>query len=91
MLTTIYLARLMNPPNNIHNYVCKEREVKINCPRYDPARGQFLGLYESLGFIFIWGDPDEHFLDYGFCKENLKILHFYHKRIPSWFSSTFLN
>ena len=38
-------------------------------PRYDPVTGQFLGLYELLGFIVVKGDPDEHSLDYGFCKE----------------------
>ena len=80
----------INPPKDIHNYVCKEREVKLYPPKYDPVTGQFLGLYESLGFIVVRGDPDEHFLDYRFCKENSKILYSYHRRrIPSSFNSTF--
>ena len=32
------------PPENISNYVCKEREVKLVSPRYDPSTGGFLGL-----------------------------------------------
>ena len=38
------------------------------------------------------GDEDEHFLDYGFSKQNSKILHSFHKRsMPSSFSGTFFN
>ena len=37
-------------------------------------------------------DPEEHFLDYGYCKENSKILYPYRKnKIPSSFSGTFFN
>lgn len=68
------------------------KKGKLKCiaqPRYDPTTGQFLGLYESLGFIAGRGDPDRHFMDYGYCKENSKILCSYHKRrIPSSFSGT---
>ena len=36
------------------------------------------------------GDPEKHFLDYGYIKQNSKILYSYHKkRIPSSFSETF--
>ena len=78
----------INPPENIHNYVCKKREVRIYCPQYDPVARQILGLYESLGFIIVRADPDGNFLDYGFCKKKLKILYSYHEiRIPnSWFT-----
>lgn len=81
-----------NPPEDIDNYVCQYREVKIYCPHYDPVKGNFLGLYETLGYIVFRGDPEEHFLYYGYCKQNSKILYYYHKkRIPSSFSGTFFN
>ena len=57
-----------NPPEDIDNYVCQYREVKIYCPHYDPVKGNFLGLYKTLGYIVFRGDPEEHFLDYGYCK-----------------------
>ena len=61
-------------------------------PKYDTMTGTFQGLYEMLGYIMVRGDPQEHFLDYGFSKQNLKILHsHYKKRIPSSFSRTFSN
>ena len=77
----------INPPEDIQNYVCKEREVQMYRPGYDPVLGQFLGLYETLRFIVVRGDPEEHFLDYGYSKQNSKLLYSYHKRrIPSSFS-----
>ena len=49
----------------------------------------FRGLYETLGYIVVRGDPEEHFLDYGFCKQNSKILYSCQKkRNPSSFSCT---
>ena len=61
-------------------------------PRYDHALSQFLGFYETLGFIVAGGDPKEHFLDYGYNKQNSKILYSYHKRwIPSTFIGTFFD
>ena len=38
----------INPPEDIRNYICKEREVKFYRPQYNPQSGQFLGLYESI-------------------------------------------
>ena len=75
--------KCINPPEDIHNYVCTEREVKLYLPRSNPVMRQFLGLHESLGFIVVRGDPNEHFLDYRFCKENSKILYSYHKKKDS--------
>ena len=72
--------------------VCQDREVKLFRSRYDPVTGNFLGLYEILGYIMIKGDPEEHVLDYGHSKQNSKILpSYYKKRVPSSFSGTFLN
>ena len=81
-----------NAPEDIESHVCQDREVKIYRPRYDPVTGNFLGLYETLGYIVVMGDQEEHFLDYSYCKQNSKILYSYHrKRIPSSFSGTFFN
>ena len=38
------IIQCINPPEDIYNYVCKEREVKIYRLRYDPTTGQFLDL-----------------------------------------------
>ena len=54
--------------------------------------GAFLGLYDTLSYIMVRGDPQEHFLDYGFCRKNSKILHSHYKKcIPSSFLGTFFN
>ena len=82
----------INPPADIENYVCKEREVKMYKPCYNAVLGRFQGLCETLGFIVVRGDPEKHFLDYDYDKQNSKILCLYHKgRIPSFFSGTFFN
>ena len=82
----------INPPADIENYVCKEREVKMYKPCYNAVLGRFQGLCETLGFIVVRGDPEKHFLDYDYNKQNSKILCLYHKRrIPSFFSGTFFN
>ena len=82
----------LNPPENLETYEFKDREVKMFRPRYDTVTGHFHGLYETLGYIMVSGDEDEHFLDYGFSKQNSKILHSYHKkRMPNSFSGTFFN
>ena len=60
--------------------------------KYDQVTGHFLGLYESIGYITVRGDYEEHFFDYGFCKEKSKLLYSYHKTvISSSFSGTFFN
>lgn len=65
----VQVTECLNPPENIENYVCKEWEVKMHRPRYDPVSGQFLGLYESVGYITVTVEPEEQFCDYGFSKE----------------------
>ena len=80
----------LNPPENLETYEFKDREVKMFRPRYDTVTDHFQGLYETLGYIMVCGDEDEHFLNYGFSKQNSKILHSYHKkRMPNSFSGTF--
>ena len=82
----------LNLPENTETYEFKDREVKMFRPRYDPVTGYFQGLYETLGYIMVRGDADQHFLCYGYSKQNSKILHSYHKkRMPNIFSGTFFN
>ena len=61
-------------------------------PRYDTVTGQFLGLYEILGYLTMRGDADECFLDYGFSKQNSKISHSFHrKHMSNSFSGRLFN
>ena len=86
------IIEAINPPENISNYVCKKREVKIYRPCYDIATGQFLGIYETIGYLIVKGDDGEHFLSYGYCVEFSKILYSYRKRrIPNSFAGTPFN
>ena len=82
----------LDPPENLKTYEPKDREVILYRPRYDTVTDHFEGIYETLGYIMVRGDSNEHFLDYGFCKKNSKILYSYHeKRMPSSFTGTFFN
>ena len=80
------------PLANIQSYVRKEDEVKYYHPRYDRDTRKFLGLYETVGFLVVRGDPSEVFLSYGYNTEMSKVLYssFKHK-IPSSFSGTLFN
>ena len=80
------------PPEDLQNYKCEDKEIKMYRPKYNTVTGTFQGLYERLGYIMVRGDPQEHFLDYRYSKQNSKALHsHYEKRIPSSFSGTFFN
>ena len=69
-----------------------DREVKLFRPRYYKVTGTFQGLYETLGYITVRGDADEHLLDCGCSKKYSKILHSFHKkRVPNSFTGTFFN
>ena len=82
----------LNPPENIDSYEFKEREIKIYRPRYDTVTGQFLGLYETLGYLTVRGDANECFLDYGYSKKDSKTLYsFQRRRMPNSFSRTLFN
>ena len=83
---------LLNAPEDLKHYQLKSDEVKLIKPKYDPVNGQFLGLINSLGYLTVRGDEQEHFFDYGFNKENSKILYSTHKmKIPNSFSTTIFN
>ena len=80
---------LLNPPENLESYVLHSDEAKIIKPKYDHVRGEFLGLIKSLGYLTVRRDDHEHFFDYGYNKENSKVLYSTHKmKIPNSFSST---
>ena len=83
---------MFNPPEDLKNYIPKENGAKIVRPKYDVASGQFLGLVETLGYLTVRGDERECFFDYGFSKENSKILYSTHKmKIPNSFRATVFN
>ena len=94
--TDVYIigqvVSLLNPPEDLKNYQLKSDKAKLIKPKYDPVSGQFLGLSKSLGYLTVRGDEQEHFFDYGFNKENSKILYSTHKmKIPNSFSTTIFN
>lgn len=66
-------------------FVRTKKSSTIGC--YDISTNQFLGLYETIGYIVVKRDDDKYFLNYGFCVENSKVS--YHKhRIPNSFAGT---
>ena len=67
-------------------------EVKYCRPRYDRGTGKFLGIYETVGFLLVRGDPNEVFLSCEYDSETSKILYSnFKKKIPSNFSSMLFN
>lgn len=85
------IIEVLNASEEISCYVCKERKVKIIRPKNEPTIVEFLGLYETIGFIVVRRDSDKHFLNYG-CNENRsKLLYsFYKCRISNSFGGTLL-
>ena len=54
--------------------------------------GDFLGFYETISFLVVRGDEEEHFLNYGFDENNSKLLYsFYKRRIRNSFGGTMFN
>ena len=81
-----------NSPENIDSYVLRDREVKLVRPRYNSESENFLGLYETVGFFIVRGDPDEVFFNDGFDKQNSKVLYSHYKRrILNAFSGAIFN
>ena len=70
---------LLNAPEDLQNYELKSDKLKIIKPKYDPVNRQLLCLTESLGYITVHGDEQEHFFDYGYNKENSKMLYSTHR------------
>ena len=52
----------------------------------------FLGLYQTIRFMVVRGSPDEVFFNYGYDKDQSKVLYSqYRRRIPNSFSRTILS
>ena len=47
---------MLNPSEDLENYVPEEDEVKILRPKYDVLSGQFLELVETLAYFTVRGD-----------------------------------
>ena len=60
--------------------------------KYNPEASEFLGLYETVGFMVVRGPGEEVFFNYGYDKENSKMLYaHYRRRIPNSFSGAIFN
>ena len=83
---------MLNPPEDLKNYIPKENEATIVRPKYDVVSGQFFGLVETLGYFTVCGDKHECFFDYGYSKENIEVLYsMYKMNIWNSFSATIFN
>ena len=86
------ITALLNQPENLEEYTPQESEVKILRSKYDATSGNFLGLENCLAYLTVHGDFQEQFFDYGYSKENSKILYSTHKmKVPNSFSTTIFN
>ena len=85
----------LNLPEDLQNYECLPNEAKIYRPKYDNVTGEFLGLYKTIGYLTVRGDNQECFFDYGYSKDNSKVLYSHHShhnmKIPNSFSGTMFN
>ena len=73
ILSQIILANNCSP--DLANYVLKDNEVIIYIPLYNNETGHFRGIRKWLGFIMVWGDPDEVSYSYRFDEERSKVLY----------------
>ena len=86
------IIEAMDQSSDIKNYKLKDREVKYFHPKCNNETGKFLGIYETIGFLVVRGDPFEDFLNYGYDKERSKVLYStFRKKIPNSFSGTMFN
>ena len=61
-------------------------------PKYNVETGEFLGFYETIGFMVVRGSPEEILFSYGYNKDKSKILYsYYRRRILNSFSGTIFN
>lgn len=80
---------LSQQPKEIESYVLNDNEVKILRPRYDPISGEFLGIEYCVALVTVRNDPEEQFFDYGYNKENSKVLYSTRKlKVPSSYKTT---
>ena len=82
----------LNLPEKLEDYVPKEDEVKILKAKYHVTTWHFLGLENCLAYLTVRGDFQEPSFDYGYSKDNSKILYSTHKmKVPNSFSTTIFN
>ena len=80
---------LAHQPAGVESYVLKEDEVKILRSRDNPVIGDFLGIECCVGTVTVRNDPQEQFFDYGYNKDNPKILYCTQKiKMPNSFKTT---
>ena len=61
-------------------------------PKYNAETREFLGLYETVGFMVVRGSPDEVFFNYGYDKDKSQVLYsHYRRRIPNSFCEIIFN
>ena len=54
--------------------------------------GEFLGSYETVGFMVVRGSPDEVFFSCGYNKDKSKVLYsLYRRKVSNSFSETIFN
>ena len=83
---------LLNQPEDLDQYVPKDNEVKLLRAKYDMTTGNFLGLENCLAYLTVRGDFHKQFFDYGYSKDNSKILYSFHKlKVPNSLTSTIFN
>ena len=74
-LILVQIVQASNPPEYMSSYILKENEVRIVRPKCNPETGEFLGLYETVGFMVVRGSPEEVFFNYGYDKDKSKVLY----------------
>ena len=80
---------LAHQPADIKSYVLKENKIKILRSRYNPVSGDFSGFEYCVGMITVRNDPQKQFFDYGYNKDNAKVLYCTQKlKIPNSFKTT---
>ena len=61
-------------------------------PKYNAETREFLGLYETVGFMVVRRSSDEVFFNYGYDKDRSKVLYsHYRRRIPNSFYEIIFN
>lgn len=86
------IVEALNPPQDMASYSLKEDEVKMVRPKYNIETGEFLGIYETVGYIIVRVSPEEVFFNISFDKEKSKFLYsHYRRRILNVFCRTMYN
>ena len=66
--------------------------MKIVRPKYNGGTGEFLGIFETIGYMVVRGFPKKVFFNYQFDKEKSKVFYsHYRRRIPNAFCGNMFN